>query len=49
MLSRPTDLDGLGRLRDLKIFESEISNKDINSEDVKREGNTPGEELLYTN
>jgi hypothetical protein len=47
MLLRPTDLDGLSRLRVLNISECEIGDKDSNSEVDEREGKTIGE-LLYT-
>jgi hypothetical protein len=48
MLSRPTDLNGFRRLRALKISDSEMRGNDRDPDgDDEREGNTPGEGLLY--
>jgi hypothetical protein len=48
MQSRPTDLDGFRRLRALKISDSEMRGNDRDSDgNDEREGNTPGEGLLY--
>jgi hypothetical protein len=49
MLSRPRDYDGLRSLTALKISETEICDKDRNSEGDDRDGKTPGETLFCTN
>jgi hypothetical protein len=46
---RPTDLDGLRRIRVIEILESEIGDKDGNSEDEERERRALGEGLMCTN
>jgi hypothetical protein len=43
-----THLDGLRRLIDLKISESETEAEDKNSEDYERLGKTTRQGLLYT-
>jgi hypothetical protein len=49
MLSSSTDLDGLRRLRALKLSESNIGDKDRNSEDDERVRKTPGGGFLHNN
>jgi hypothetical protein len=46
MSSGLTDLDGLGRLRALQLFSSEIGANDKNLEDCEMEGNTPVQGVL---